>query len=495
MCAMTPLRAFAAALVAQIALGVVIPVIVSTSLSPEGSCLLNTSGNTCLFIQITAGFSLFFSVLLAIAGIAAARQQPPSPPALADESTSISAFAILWWTVAALTATIRGQQASDAGLPENSARTAVIALSWLALAAFIASWAAATFDRIKEAHRLAKLRRTTSQREADILAAEKAALKQQAPAVPSGTPPPAALVTVVRQAASKSGVSGGQAGGSGSRMAAFGKLDLSMLEQPAGPAREPVGLEAIAGCGLAADSFPLPAVQDLDSFEREVVEYVKPNHGTTTLGFIFQGGVIIAVDSRASQGSYISSQTVKKVIEINPYLLGTMAGGAADCQFWERNLGRQCRLYELNNGKRITVRGASKLLANTMFSYRGMGLSMGTMVAGWDEAGPGLYYVDSDGQRTRGKLFSVGSGSLYAYGVLDEGYSWDLSVEDAIELGLRSIYHATFRDAASGGTVSVYHVTKDGWTKVRGEDVGELHFRYYPQPDKHPCNSADPLAL
>ena len=67
---------------------------------------------------------------------------------------------------------------------------------------------------------------------------------------------------------------------------------------------------------------------------------------------------------------------MKKVIEINPHLLGTMAGGAADCQFWERNLGRQCRLYELANGKRITVRGASKLLANTMFSYRGMGLSM-----------------------------------------------------------------------------------------------------------------------
>ena len=67
---------------------------------------------------------------------------------------------------------------------------------------------------------------------------------------------------------------------------------------------------------------------------------------------------------------------MKKVIEINPYLLGTMAGGAADCQFWERNLGRQCRLYELAHGKRITVRGASKLLANTMFSYRGMGLSM-----------------------------------------------------------------------------------------------------------------------
>lgn len=64
-----------------------------------------------------------------------------------------------------------------------------------------------------------------------------------------------------------------------------------------------------------------------------------------------------------------------------------MAGGAADCQFWERNLGQQCRLYELANGKRITVRAASKLLSNTMFSYRGMGLSMGTMVAGYDHTG------------------------------------------------------------------------------------------------------------
>lgn len=46
-------------------------------------------------------------------------------------------------------------------------------------------------------------------------------------------------------------------------------------------------------------------------------------------------------------------------------------------------LCRQCRLYELNNGKRITVRAASKLLANTMFSYRGMGLSMVSGSARW----------------------------------------------------------------------------------------------------------------
>ena len=43
----------------------------------------------------------------------------------------------------------------------------------------------------------------------------------------------------------------------------------------------------------------------LDNFEREVMEYIKPAHGTTTLGFVFKHGIIMAVDSRASMGTYI----------------------------------------------------------------------------------------------------------------------------------------------------------------------------------------------
>ena len=97
------------------------------------------------------------------------------------------------------------------------------------------------------------------------------------------------------------------------------------------------------------------------------------------------------MDSRATGGSYIASQTLKKVIEISLYLLGTMAGGAADCSFWECLLARQCRIYELRNKERISVAATSKLLANMVYQYKGMGLSMGTMVCGWDKRGPGKY--------------------------------------------------------------------------------------------------------
>ncbi|KAK4331645.1 Proteasome subunit beta type-5 [Rhodotorula toruloides] len=264
-------------------------------------------------------------------------------------------------------------------------------------------------------------------------------------------------------------------------------------------------------------NFKMPATVDPTSFLQLHTDdasdpscRIKINHGTTTLAFKFQGGIVVAVDSRATAGSYIASGTVKKVIEINPYLLGTMAGGAADCQYWETYLGIQCRLHELRNHERISVAAASKYLANLVYSYKGMGLSMGTMICGWDKTvgllcvfplrtaltfslasspldnatriafwclqGPALFYVDSDGSRLKGDLFSVGSGSTFAYGVLDQGYHYNLSDQDAIDLGRRSIYAAGHRDAFSGNTINLYIVKEDGWKFIENVDVNECHY-------------------
>ncbi|KAG0228851.1 proteasome component PRE2 [Mortierella sp. GBAus27b] len=242
-----------------------------------------------------------------------------------------------------------------------------------------------------------------------------------------------------------------------------------------------------AASQFALPSFDIPMVANPMDFLRAHTDASAENririqHGTTTLAFKFQGGIVVAVDSRASGGSYIASGTVKKVIEINPYLLGTMAGGAADCQYWERELGRRCRLYELRNKERISVAAASKVLSNMVYDYKGMGLSMGTMITGWDKTGPQLFYVDSDGSRLRGEKFSVGSGSTFAYGVLDTGFDYNMSVPDALELGRRAIYHATHRDAYSGGSVNVFHVKESGWEFIGNYDVGELHWEYQALP-------------
>ncbi|CAI5768678.1 proteasome subunit beta type-8 [Podarcis lilfordi] len=205
---------------------------------------------------------------------------------------------------------------------------------------------------------------------------------------------------------------------------------------------------------------------------------IELEHGTTTMAFTFQHGVIVATDSRASSGSYISAKVVNKVIEINPYLLGTMSGSAADCQYWERLLAKHCRLYYLRNKERISTSAASKLLANMLVEYRGMGLSVGSMLCGWDKKGPGLYYIDDNGVRLGGPLFSTGSGNCYAYGILDSGHRPDLSVEEAYELGRKAISYATHRDAYSGGVVNMYHMKEDGWIRVGRTDVSDLLHQY-----------------
>lgn len=166
-----------------------------------------------------------------------------------------------------------------------------------------------------------------------------------------------------------------------------------------GPAQDEVQ-ELYSGTPELSLKFALPPVAQSASWLRAMTDdYSNPNcpikiaHGTTTLAFRFKGGIIVATDSRATAGNWIASQTVKKVIEINNCLLGTMAGGAAvcltrnsscpcpsnsyqDCQYWLAYLGMQCRLHELRHKRRISVAAASKILANLVYSYKGMGLSM-----------------------------------------------------------------------------------------------------------------------
>ncbi|KNH05309.1 20S proteasome beta 5 subunit [Perkinsela sp. CCAP 1560/4] len=217
---------------------------------------------------------------------------------------------------------------------------------------------------------------------------------------------------------------------------------------------------------------------------------IKFDHkkGTTTLGMVVRDGIVLAVDSRASSGQYIASQTVMKLLHINENMLGTMAGGAADCQFWFRVLSQECRLWELRKGHKITVKAASKILANIMFHYRNHGMSMGSMVAGYDESDQSdgsspfhLYYIDDQGDRITNNMFCVGSGSVYAYGVLDTEYRHDLSIDEAVAVARRSVYHATHRDCFSGGIVTVYTITKAGCTKISRDDQTDLHQRYLSQ--------------
>ncbi len=199
-------------------------------------------------------------------------------------------------------------------------------------------------------------------------------------------------------------------------------------------------------------------------------------HGTTTLSFLFQGGIIAAVDSRASIGSFVGSKTVQKVLPVSKTILGTMAGGAADCSYWIRFLRNESKLHELtHDGRAMSVARASRLLSTVLYANRGLDLSVGTMIMGYDNReGFSIYYIDNTGVRIKGDMFAVGSGSTFALGILDtEERKFDMSEEEAVALGIKAIRHATLRDAASGGFIGVYLINERGWSKVFSQDLAK----------------------
>lgn len=201
------------------------------------------------------------------------------------------------------------------------------------------------------------------------------------------------------------------------------------------------------------------------------------SHGTTTLAFVFQGGVLAAADTRSSCAGLVESPSAQKVLPIHSHLVGTTSGTSADCALWKRILARELRLYQLRHGRRLSTGGAAKLLAHMLHPFKGTELCVAATLCGWDLGGPSLYYVCSDGTRLRGALFSVGSGSPYAYSVLDGGVRWGLTAQEATAVAREAVYRATHRDAYSGNNVDVYLVSAGGWARRGREDLKEEYYR------------------
>ncbi|KAK2962520.1 putative Proteasome subunit beta type-5 [Blattamonas nauphoetae] len=209
-------------------------------------------------------------------------------------------------------------------------------------------------------------------------------------------------------------------------------------------------------------------------------------HGTTCLAFRCNGFAIAAADSRSTQGETIASQAVTKLIKINDYIISTMAGSAADCQYWSRYVGSESQLFELRNKRRMTVAGASKFYSNILIQYKGRDLSVGSMIVGYDDFGADLFYIDNDGQRVRGDIFACGSGSTFALSVLDQEFRPDLTEDEAVELARKSIYHATHRDSGTGGQINVIVINEKGTNWVVKQDNFELFHKYINDPSPYP---------
>ncbi|MFB3765580.1 MAG: archaeal proteasome endopeptidase complex subunit beta [Methanotrichaceae archaeon] len=192
--------------------------------------------------------------------------------------------------------------------------------------------------------------------------------------------------------------------------------------------------------------------------------------GTTTVGVLCDGGVVLASESRATMGNFIASTTAKKIYQVDDLIGMTTAGVVGDAQALVRMVQVESRLYRMQRGEPMTVKALTTMLSNVLSSRRYYPFYVQLLVGGVDRYGPKLYSLDAlGGQIEERKVVSTGSGSPIAYGVLESMYRPGISIEEGTTLAARAIHNAMKRDSASGNKIELVRITRDKY-----EEVGEL---------------------
>ena len=186
-------------------------------------------------------------------------------------------------------------------------------------------------------------------------------------------------------------------------------------------------------------------------------------HGTTTVGIKATDGVVLCADMRASAGYFIANNNTMKIQKIDDHAGMTMAGGVADAQNITDILRYHANLHRVEKDEPISIKSLTRLASLIFHQNRGYPFMADILVGGYDKNGPALYNIDMFGSVEDKTYVTTGSGSPVAYGLLEEEYRNDLTVEDAKLVALRAVKAAITRNIGTGDGINISIMDKDGY--------------------------------
>lgn len=176
--------------------------------------------------------------------------------------------------------------------------------------------------------------------------------------------------------------------------------------------------------------------------------------GTTIVGCRFDGGVVIAADTRATVGDIVADKNTEKLHKITPHIWCAGAGTAADTEMVTQLISSNVELHSLYTGRQARVVTCLTRLKQHLFKYQGH-IGAYLIVAGVDPTGPKLFAIQAHGSTDVGYYLSLGSGSLAAMAVLESKWHKDLQKEEAMQLCAEAIEAGIWNDLGSGSNVDM----------------------------------------
>lgn len=200
---------------------------------------------------------------------------------------------------------------------------------------------------------------------------------------------------------------------------------------------------------------------------------VKPptamKSGTTICGVVCKDAVVLAADTRATEGPMVADKNCKKLHYISENIYCAGAGTAADLEHTTQMMESQMELFRMHVGTMPRVCTVVRRLSTMLFKYQGY-IGCALVLGGVDVTGPHLYQIYPHGSTDKLPFTTMGSGSLCAMAILESEYKADMSTDEGIALVSKAIRAGIFNDLGSGGNVDVCVITKDGGKILRNHE-------------------------
>lgn len=197
--------------------------------------------------------------------------------------------------------------------------------------------------------------------------------------------------------------------------------------------------------------------------------------GTTTLGIKVKDAIVLAADTQMTYGNAMYVDEITKIEKINSTIGLTIAGSVGDNQALVRFLKQQAVAYEIERDRPMTVKAAVSLTANILHSNKYYPLMVSFIMGGFNHS-PHLYTVEWNGSALENNHYVItGSGFEFGLSVLDQFYKPDMTEDEAIELGLKTIAAAKKRDIYTGGVnTTIAVIDKNGFRQLSPEDIEKV---------------------
>ena len=221
------------------------------------------------------------------------------------------------------------------------------------------------------------------------------------------------------------------------------------------------------------------------------VEYAKKTvrQGSTAIGMACRDGVLLITDKRVVD-VLVVPEAVEKVFEIDEHIAATASGILSDARVLMERAQLRAQQHRVTYDSPIDsltiVKDISNLkqICTQSGGLRPFGVAL--LIAGVDDMGPRLFETDPTGIFFQYRATVIGEGETEIEEMLKKEYKPEMSLQDGIKFGVKSLMAFLGKDFNLDRIDGVYiTVTDKKFTRLKRSDIEKYSDEDKKNPRKH----------